>query len=813
MIAESYEAFKEVNPAKKDAEWCNQVISLLRRDWRNMVDPYRMQLNKRILYSQQDMEHIKAMFKDKEFKKHTEFIPLGIWTRIINIIVEEITKNPPKMELRANDATALSDKKDDVLRMKYKGLHEKQVGSIMSKIGMPATSITEDKFKTNISGEFQRLGLDPNKPKDIEFFERNNYQRLKYEIAGQKLINIIIKLNRFDEETVRDFVVDILASLCICMQVYVDELTGEIKYDRIYPEEAFGIFGDKRDGSDDISKGYMKNLTIREWLGRVGNDFEFERDWRQLLWALNYCNGSKYTGFVRNGFNYDVTNSLDFHKEMGLVGAVRNNLDWTLAYTYKIYTGYIEFSSMEATAEYLKKVDTGEIVSSPANFDFLSRNKEERKKYDTESFYNEQIYKSYFLTTSSTSQWIYNWGKVYYQELYGAYDEFAKGTLIYYKMEGEPAATLSRFYIDLANLTAYRLKWFVYKAKPTEEEVIIPELVKVAQSIQRLYPQNAKGTTPNVENIINQLIQYQQENFVRLRDFPEIEGKTYPQLHPLHAQQRGVDPIALWMQTTEGWCERQIADTIIGLNDIRMGQLQNARQGYKQGQEETQASYNSTSYLFRMIQYAKERVCEATLNFTQDIIRFKDSIPYKWLLKLMGENEFENLKLLGDYASHRYGIIVENYNAIMERQRLLQAADRALDSGDGRGGISIVEWGIIIMDEDTKGAFMRLDYFRYKADEKKREQELQNMEIQKQDALEIKQAEDKMQQRKDKAALAKTQTEAKAQMYAADKQYAAKVDVKEMSNNHEPEKVAAKTESQQQIAEKKADLKDQESFA
>ena len=70
-----------------------------------------------------------------------------------------------------------------------------------------------------------------------------------------------------------------------------------------------------------------------------------------------------------------------------------------------------------------------------------------------------------------------------------------------------------------------------------------------------------------------------------------------------------------------------------------------------------------------------------------------------------------------------------------------------------------------------------------------------------------------MQQRKDKAALAKTQTEAKAQMYAADKQYAAKVDVKEMSNNHEPEKVAAKTESQQQIAEKKADLKDQESFA
>lgn len=812
MVSEAYEAIKEIDPKKKDAAWMNRVITLYRRDWRNLVDPNRMLINKQIILSQQSMKKIESMFKDKEFKKHTEFIPLGIWPRIVNIIVEEIRKNAPKMELKATDATALSDKKEDILRLRYKGAHEQVVGQIVSKVNIPVTGISDDKFKSNVIDEFQRLNLDANDPEDVEFFERTNYQRLKYEIAGQQLINNIVKLNRFDEETVMDFVLDILASLTCCMQVYVDEMTGEIKYDRIYPEEAFGIFGDRRDGSDDISKGYVQNLTMRQWLGRVGNEFAFERDWKQLLWAINYCNGYKYTGFVRNGVTYDVSNNIQWQEELGLKGVQRNVLDWTLAYTYKIYTGYIEFPSIDATATYLKKVSTGEIVPQALNYDFFLGSKEEKTEYETSSFYNEQMYKSYFLVTSSTSQWIYNWGKVYYQQLYGAYDEFAKGTLHYYRLEGEPAATLSLFYIELANLAAYRLKWLVFKAKPQEDIIILPELVEVSKWLQKQYQQNGVKNVPSSETIITQLMQFQKENQVILRDYPKIEGKTHPVLNPLHEPVRGADPIALWMQAIEAWAENQIAENIVGLNDIRRGQIQNARQGYKQGDMETQSSYNSTSYLFRTIQYQKERVCETTLNYAQDIVRFKDSIPYKYLLKLMGENEFENMKLLGDFASHRYGLIVENYDSVLERQMMIQAANRALDSGDGRGGISLSEWGIICSEQDYKKGLKLLDYYKYKADKKKRKQELETLKIQQQNAMEQKKADAEIEERKGQLGLAKAKTEADALKYSADKQYQAKIDVKEMTNNHEPDKMAVRTESQQQIAEKKQDLKEQESF-
>lgn len=816
MNTPSSELLKIVDPALKDARYMNNMISYLRRDWTPLVSAERMAYNKALIFSQQDMKPIEKMFKDKQFKKEMgAFVPLGIWDRIVNIIIEEITKTPPKMELKANDSTAISDRQSDVLLLKYKAAHEKAINEIGQKVGDVPFIITEDKFKSNIQ-EMERLGLNPADAEDVDFYANSGYQRLKYEIAGQELINIIMRINRFDEELIRSAVYDILAAKCFCLQVYVDQLTGEIKYDYVYPETAYGIWSSSRDGSEDICQGYIKQMPLREWLGRVGNEFVFERDWSQLLWALNYANQSVYTGFVYNGTNYQVSqnqelqNTYDQLYQNTPVGANRGLLDWNIAYTYKISVGYMEFPSIDATATYLADIKSGKIQPRSIDYDYqLNNEKEEVDKYYKESYYNEQHYKSYFIITSTTTQWIYNWGKVYYQQLYGSYDQYSRGSLQYYRLEGISAAEVSKFYIDFANLAAYRLKWLLYHAKPQEDEIILPELVKVAKAMQRLYPQNDKNKAPAVDNILNQLINYRRENFVILRDYPEVEGKTLPNLHPLHSAQKGADPIGIWIQAIQQWCESQIAEKV-GLNDLRLGQQQNARQGFKQGMEETQNSINSTSYIFRTIQYVKERAATTTLNFAQDIVRFKDTIPYNYLLRLLGEDEFENIKLLKDFSAHRYALVVENYNAQMERQEMKALAARSMDSGDGRGGISLIEYGIIIGEDDWKKGLKLLSFFRYKADKKKRKQAIQDMQMAQQHEKEMKQMEAQLQQSKDQAMLQGKQIEAEGFKYTADKQYDAKVDTTNAKIEHDPVKQNQRTADQKELASHKENLKQQQ---
>lgn len=808
MQGQITEVLGDINPNNRTAEWYSKYITILRMSWVNLVDPIRCRQNKQIILSQQSLDKIKDTFEDVKFKTDTKFIPLGVWNRILNILVEEMTKTPPQVELKAEDSQAISDRKEDILLLKSKHILENDINTIGAKIGEPAEIVGADKFKGNIE-EFQRLDLNPNDPEDIAFYEQSGFQRLKYEIAGQALINTIMKLNRFDEDTIRKFVIDILAVLVLCMQKYVDAITGEIKYRYIFPEEAFGIFGDSEDGSDDICKGVQRITTVREWLGSVGNSFDWDKDWRQMLGAINYYGGmNKYTGFIRNGFRYECFGNDIWSNEAGIIGATSSNLlDWNLAYTFKVYTGYIEWNTVDATATYLAKKETGEILPGIVDFNTELSTKKETKEYEKESFYQEQMYKSYFLATGFSSQFIYNYGKVYYQQLEGAFDEIAKGTLMFYRYEGKSAAEISEPYTEVCNLAFYRMKWLLSKVKPPDDEYQYEELIQMSKGFQKGFTQNSTGlpSTAAPQEILKQVIQYQRENSVKLRFFPQIDGRVIPQV-PMFPEKRNKEEfLATQMQVTVEWGENQIAEKI-GLNDMRLGQIQNAREGYKQNVAETQSSLNSTGYIYRMVQYLKQHTATITCNYAQDIVRFKDSIPYKYLLKLLGEDDFENLKLLGDFAQHRYGITVSDYNAGMERKLLIEAAFKSLDSGDGRGGITVQQFGILLMTQDYKKLFKLWDYYKYKEGKKLRAQQLQDIQLKQQNEIQLEQARQKTEQIRGQLAITKEQVAADGYKYMADKQYAGKIDTKQLGITGETQKIAEKTDAEKQIAENKATI-------
>jgi hypothetical protein len=803
MYGTSYEIYKEIDPQKKNAIWADQCITILRRDWVPLVNQTRCRDNKRYLDSMQSMDHIKDKFKDAEFKKELEFDPIGIMEAFKNTLIEEILKTPPKAELKATDPSAMSDRRKDIELLKNRKIVEGDINQYQKQVysKLPKYKFDSSKFKGNVS-EFEKMNLDENDPEDLTFYEQE-LQRLNYEIAGQSVINNVLKNSRFDQDTVMKIARDILAVKALCLQTYVDKITGEIKAWYRYPETFYGIFGDAGDGRNDICNGWNDNISINEWLQLVGNEFDWARDWRKLLWAINYCGNTKYTGFIRNNTRYDCCGNKEWMNEGGITGQQTNLLDWTMAFNYQINCGYVEWKTEEATKTFLlKKTNSSYVDVVPYSYEL--DDKKNLDGYYKESNYQQQTYGSYFISTSSVSQWIFGFGKVYYQTLHGSNDEYSSGTLKYYFLPGKSAVEIAKPYIKMANNAFYKMLWAIEKAKPEDDVYIYEELVQIAKGLQRLYPQSGAGGAPKLDSIIRDAIKYQRENVVRIRAYPQVEGRPVLQLPPLEGKKNGLDPVYIAMQAVLTWAEGQVGIKI-GINPMRTGMNPPSRESEKSEMNTVAASINATSYIYRMIQYTKERLATDVLNITQDIIKYKDSVPYNWLRRLIGEESFSALFLLDEYASHRYGLFVKDYNSDFQKQRINQAADMAL----GQKQIEIDQWAMITQSEDYKMATKLLSLYKRKKEKRERQQALQDMKVQQQMQEAKHKQELELIQVKGKIDIQKASIEANGLIESAKIQSEGRIKVKEITVDAEPEKQSQKAEATKEVNSSKE--KDQES--
>lgn len=807
MYGISYEIYKTIDPQKMDAVWADNCITTLRRDWVPLVNQVRARENKRLLDSMQDIEYIKNNFKDKKFKREMRWDPIGVMEVFKNILIEDIIKSPPKAELRAEDPTAISDRKDDIMRLRNRKIVEKDINKYQKQTmkGMPAYKYTN--FKGNVS-DFDKLGLDENDPEDLTFYELD-WQRLNYEIAGQSLLNIVFKLCRFDLDLTYKAVRDILSCRATTFQTYVDKLTGEIKARYLYPETFYGIFGDSGDGRNDICNGWNDNVSINEWLQMVGNEFDWERDWRKLLWAINYCGNTKYTGFIRNNIRYDCCSNPTWKQEGGLdsMGITQSNLvDWTMAFNYQINCGYIEWKVEEATSTFLKNTNYPSFVDVvPYNIQLTEKQKVEG--YYKKSNYQQQTYGSYFISTTSVSQWIFGFGKVYHQTLEGANDEYSCGTMKYYILPGKSAIEIARPYIRMANEAFYKMLWAIDKAKPQEDVYIYEELVRIAQTVKKMYPQTANEKMPGLDTILRDVIQWQRENFIHLRAYPFVDGKPILQLPPLEGKKNGIDPVYVALESVLTWAEMQIGAKI-GVNPMRTGMNPPPRESEKTEMNTIENSMNATNYIYHMVQFTKSRIGTDIINYAQNIIRFKDSVPYKWLKRVVGQEDFAAFNLIDDIAAHRFGLLVNDYNVDMLKQRVLAAADLALKEKS----IELDQWGMIIQSEDPKKAMKLLAIYRRKKEKRERKQTLEEMKIK--DEMDQAAHQRRMEELTTKinGEIKKAQIEADGLIKSAQIQSQGRIEVKEIAVNAEGQKQADKAEATQEINTSKEKDKESKPF-
>lgn len=811
MTGPSFVTYEEFNPAKKTAEWYDQTITIIRRDWRRIVQSDRALENKRLLLSEQSMKHIADQYDDVEFKKNIDFKPLPIWETILNTLIEEITKNPPKVEVFATDPSAINDKKKDINILKSRKLPEGVISQAQRATGGPPNyKLPQDSYNSNIE-EFDNMGLNENDPDDVSFFSQN-YHRLFYELGAQSLLDAIFKLSRFDEEYIEPMVIDALAHKVTCLDCYVDKLTGEIKHKYVYPEIAYVIPGNSADGHDDIAKGWEDMITIWEFLQLVGNAFVFERDWMKLLYALNYANSSfRYTGFTRNGMNYDCCNNPVYANEMnekGMDGWDSLMCDWTQAYTYKVYFGKIQWLTGEATLTYIAKGgDKKTGIRVP--YDYELSEMEVASGYQKESNYQQQAYGSYYLATTSISQYIFDPGKIYYMQTEGANDEYAFGTLMYYRKRGRSAAELSVPYIDIANETFYRMRWAIYHAKIDSDTYDVDELVEVSKWIDKENANRGINVAgQNFQAVMQEIIQMQKEKAIRLRARPRVDGVPASMMPTNDRQHNGLDPLALSMQACVSWAIQQITTQVLSMNSLRLGQNQDEREGFKLNMEETQNSLTSTGYIYRMIQYPKERLAGFTLNYAQDIVKFKDSIPYNYLRNLVGDEAFGQILSLKDFAAHRYAIFVRDRNMQMEKMELISAARQAFQQGK----LEINQYYIILSTEDVKKAFKLLDFMKMKQNKKLRQQQIQDQQQQQKMQQQAHDQAMELEQAKRQTLMMVEQLRGKNETDVAQINSQGKIQVKQISIGSDAPKQQAKEEAQKGLATHKANLEAEKAY-
>lgn len=807
MTSNAIPLIDERDPDKKNYEWANSCLVSLRTQWRQLKSVSQGLDGRSVMYSMQAIPKVRDSFDDEDFKNSIDFVAVPVMEVLVNAVVEEITQRPPKAELRAEDPTAITEKKEDLEKLKNRHILEQDRTELQSRIGFGQYKVPYDKFNGNVE-EFDKMGLDERDPDDVNFYEVN-YQRLWYEIGGQSLINNVMKTNQFDKSTIRKLVKDIFWAKSICVQAYVDQLTGEIKYRYIDPQICYGIFGQENDGKKDVCRGFQDSVGLGEFLAAVGNEFDWDKDWKHLLWGINFCNNLRFTGFIRGGITYDCFGDTQWMDRIGCAGVENSSvIEFSTAYQYKVAMGYIEWPSWEATSTKIVNTnDKNYIEYVPYSYEL--KKKKRKEGYDKVSNHQQQWYCTYFLATSAASQYLYKFQKIYYQHIHGANDEYSNGTLCYYQEEGKSAVQITKIYRQAMDFVYYRMLWILFKAKPDADEFVWEELTQLAGNIQRQFPQaGTNAATPKIENVLNDLIKQMRAKHVRIRTYPRIDGKAVQQIYPIEKQgSGGLDPLAIAMQAILMWMENQVAAKI-GINPMRTGANPPSRESTESENMTLQASYSTTGYFYRMIQYLKEHLAIVTLNYTTDILQYKDSLPYKWIQTIMGNESFEALKALEKFTAHRYGIYIDDYNAEIDKQKLEKAADIALSQKT----LTVPQWGIIMQTQNPKLGFKILAHLELKTKKRERRQAVEDMKIQ--DQMNQKQHDRLMEQKvfERETVWGVADREGHALIESAKIQAGAKIQVKELSNDAEGPKQAARTQADKEIIQEKANVESQQAL-
>lgn len=774
----------EEDPAKKDIEWAQKIVSYMRIYMQYVVNPQRAYTNMQWLLGEYPTQFLRDMFKTPE-KAGVEFSPMAILEKARNVIISSIQDAGIHVELKAIDQSATNERKEDRNILANRKLIEATITQLRDQIGLPPYSLKDEKqpdgkkvFNGNTES-FDEMGMDDSSDEDLDHFF-NTFFRLTHEIHGEDAINYFIEYNN-TKENLALWVDDILAKKAIFQQQYVNESTGAIEYKYVAPETVRAIMGRKRDFSDSQSIGVERRVSVGEFLQMVGSDFDYERDFPELITAVNYTNNLEYTGVNTDGYLY--------------YGGRDRLCNWDQFMQFKVAVGYIEWRSVDGSS--YKATNNNFHGNVQVRQKPWGTTESPNSIYKRQAKYNEVIYKAYYLITSAVTQKLYKYGKLAYQQVEGANDEYANFSISGYKEVGRTVVEVARKYMILIEKAFVKFEHMVMKALPPGYDYNYDSLMAIAR---KLMP----GT--NGMNSVNEVVNFMEDSANKLHIASKEDGKPINgggQVNfPLA---NGLAPAVMEFQNVINWGFAQI-DREIGTPSESVYNPQ-PRDVAKLQATALDYSSKATGYIPRIIMNVLDNTAKRTLLSIQDIIQFKDknSLPYKFLLTALGDKVMADLESLGKVAMHRYGIFVMSFNSYQDKLKMDEIATQAYMNKE----LAPEQLLLITSISNPKKASMVLAY-------EKRRNERKAMQMQQQ----AQQAAMQAQQQINDAKMQQIQTQGQLELQKVDLQgqwdykveelkVTGEVDKTKLKIDAKPEEINHKTEGNIQQTEAKANIEQQ----
>ncbi len=703
-----FEEYFITDPLLKTADWADRMITNFRSYWAPLIDTDTASQNMKVILSGYDTSKLESMFKDPKSLK-MEFLPIAIMEKVRNILIGEAVKAGLNVNVNCQDPVSEDERKRDRSLLEHRGEIETVLTHLQTSIGLPPYKMSQEK---NTKGKvpyhgnldmFDELGLNPDDPSDRGYFMKA-WHRLMHEINAQQLVNALFAANGVSDN-IEHWLNDILGLKRIASQSYVNEMSGAYEIRRLKPQDVYHIPGKRADGKDAVCKGFVEISTVGEVIKKIGKNFRMAQEWDYLLNAVNFHNNKGFTG-LWDGTQALYGNTQNGTGDMCLINDFLN---------FKIQLGYIEWKSYDQTV-YKMGVDYNGNLNMYARTPAYEPNPEDTG-YSKESWYNEYTYKAYFFSTSSNQQRLFKFGKLFHQVITGAEDEYSSYSIQYRLYSGPPAAEVAAPWIEIAQEAFVKMRWMIRKAKPKGRSYNYESLVQMAKHMIK------EG---NDKQKVAEVIKLFEEGINEMFVIPKIDGQRVGGgIVPNQDLPNGLDPTAIAFQTIIDWTTEKIkAD--LAINDIREAYSPKQNDVYKLQAATLESSRNATAYIGNMMDGLATDNAVMALLTCQDIINFKGSLAYKYLIDLVGQSPITSLEDLENVAMHRYATFVNNFTTYTQRQEVVQDAKQAWLNGE----ITYDTLLLINSIDDYRMAAYVLSYEKQRADKLKQQQSQQAHDMQ-----------------------------------------------------------------------------------
>lgn len=707
------------------AEWANLAVQRYRLYWRPVIgDVYYKRMMAMLLSCQDLTSTLGKYFDDEEFLKNNPLIPLPLMEKPRNIIIDQAREAGIKPYIEAVDPSATADKEQDKFRIRNMQKHIAQSNKIRQDVGLPDNyGFNKKEFNGNVE-EFEKMGLNPAEESEVKFFFDTHY-KLNYEIEAQKAVLSLLTACKAEDDIPR-FGNDTLAVKCICKQTFVSATTGQTLTRYLQPNQTYAIFGNARDASDAAVKGWERGITVQELISNLGRAFSFEKNWLDLLNAINYCNGTDFNGFIRGDsfwstINFNISGVLDTATAISVDTPARKFLDFddlsNGTYNYKVYFGYIEWPQLCLHVEKRNR-NTGQRFT--VGNDFIPTERSQYEREEREYFKTKQ---SFYLATGGNSQKLFGYGDLYFMPTKGDCDEYSGGSITIIREEGLSATGIAEIYIKLANYAYYKMLWTIHRSKPDQWDYSFESIRDIAQ--KWVQPLNKQGTnTPQVPgtfgSAVDKLVEKMEKKLVKFHTNPNIDGQPVGGGGSGHIKIPGtLDALAIELrEAVLEWAEHQIADKL-GLAGIANAQAPNPRDGLKLNELYLRQSRAATGYIPRMLDKSYRNTADVMLQYIQDILRFPQSLAYKFLRRLVGEDCVEILGTIREAVPRRYAITATSYSNWPDKKEQLGEALMAFQ----KGLITFSEYQLLKLIDDPRTAAKQSAFFQEKGEKRKEAQQ------------------------------------------------------------------------------------------